>query len=57
VWRNDLWREARRRLTATGGRWWFCGKHHFQIQLIADGELIEYVCNENNPALPRLMGK
>jgi hypothetical protein len=28
-----------------------------EFQLIADGELIEYVCNENNRDLPHLVGK
>ena len=28
-----------------------------EFQLIADGELIEYVCNENNLDVPHLVGK
>jgi hypothetical protein len=28
-----------------------------EFQLIADGELIEYICNENNLAPPHLVGK
>jgi hypothetical protein len=28
-----------------------------EFQLIADDELLEYVCNENNRDLPHLVGK
>jgi hypothetical protein len=27
------------------------------FQLVADGELIEYICNENNLDVPHLVGK